>query len=170
MARLYVQLMKSYEKGSPGESAIIKTFKESGSHVVRYSSYEWSGVWSDLSIEQTLMKADKPGGGISSGRFRNGESAYRLWVQTLSHMAMLNRLSLDRNENKTIHHDLAAAQRKADERAISSISTWLDEMQPFNVERDKDILLSFSTGFSAMMKMESTQRKLFVWEIKFKRN
>ena len=130
MARLYVQLMKSYEKGSPGESAIIKTFKESGSDVVRYSSYEWSGLWSDLSIEQTLMKAAKSEGGISSGRFRNGESAYRLWVQTLSHMAMINRLSLDRNENKTIHRDLAAAQRKADERAICSISTWLDEMQP----------------------------------------
>ena len=77
--------MKSYEKGSPGESAIIKTFKESGSHVICYSSYEWSGVWSDLSIEQTLMKAAKSEGGISSGRFRNGESAYRLWVQTLSH-------------------------------------------------------------------------------------
>ena len=74
------------------------------------------------------MKAAKSEGGISSGRFRNGESAYRLWVQTLSHMAMLNRLSLDRNENKTIHRDLAAAQRKVDERAISSISTWLDEM------------------------------------------
>ena len=58
---------------------------KSGSHVVRYSSYEWSGVWSDLSIEQTLMKAAKSEGGISSGRFRNGESAYRLWVQTLSH-------------------------------------------------------------------------------------
>ena len=71
---------------------------------------------------------------------------------------------------KLFHRDLAAAQRKADERAISSISTWLDEMQPFNVERDKDILLSFSTVFSVTMKMESTQRKLFVWEIKFKRN
>ena len=51
-ARLYVQMMKTYGKGSAEENAIIRSFKENGNHVVRYSSNEWSGVWSDLTIEQ----------------------------------------------------------------------------------------------------------------------
>ena len=53
-ARLYVQMMKTFEKGTAEEIAIISSFKENGNHVVRYSSNEWSGVWSDLTIEQTL--------------------------------------------------------------------------------------------------------------------
>ena len=43
--------MKSYEKGSAEEIAIISSFKENGNHVVSYSSNEWSGVWSDITIE-----------------------------------------------------------------------------------------------------------------------
>ena len=50
-ARLYVQMMKTYEKGSAEEIAIISSFKENGNHIVRYSSNEWSGVWSDLTTE-----------------------------------------------------------------------------------------------------------------------
>ena len=146
-ARLYVQLMLSYEKGSPSESAILQSFKLSGTHVVRYSSYEWSGIWSDLSIEQTLMRTAKSDGGLSGGRFRNGESAYRCWVQTLSHMSMINRLSSSSSRNKNIHRDLATAQRKADEKAITLVNQWLEEMQPFDETRDRDILLSLSTGF-----------------------
>ena len=49
-ARLYVQMMKAYEKGSVEEIAIISSFQENGNHVVRYSSNDWSSVWSDLTI------------------------------------------------------------------------------------------------------------------------
>ena len=55
-AHLYVQMMKTYEKGSAEEIAIISSFKENENHVVRYSGNESSGVWNDLTIEQTLMK------------------------------------------------------------------------------------------------------------------
>ena len=47
-ARLYVQMMKTYEKGSVEEIEIISSFKKNGNHAVRYSSNEWSGVWIDL--------------------------------------------------------------------------------------------------------------------------
>ena len=77
-ARLYVQMMKTYEKGSAEEIAIIGSFKENGNHVVRYSSNEWSGVWSDLTTEQTLMKNSKSEGGISGGHFHNAELAQRV--------------------------------------------------------------------------------------------
>ena len=77
-ARLYVQMMKAYEKGSAEEIAIINSFKQNGNHVVRYSGNKWSGVWRDLTIEQTLMKNSKSEGGISGGHFRNAETAQRV--------------------------------------------------------------------------------------------
>ena len=121
-AHIYVQMMKTYEKGSTEEIAIISTFKENGNHVVRYSSNEWSGVLSDLKIEQTLMKNSKSEGSISGGRFRNVESAQRLWVQTLDHMSLINQLSTTEIACKIIHRDLANAQRLADEKATNAIS------------------------------------------------
>ena len=49
-ARLRVQMMKTYEKGSAAEIAIISSFKENGNHAVRYSGNEWCCVWSDLTL------------------------------------------------------------------------------------------------------------------------
>ena len=45
VARLYVQMKKTYQKGSTEEIAIISSFKKNGNHVIRYSSNGWSGVW-----------------------------------------------------------------------------------------------------------------------------
>ena len=145
-ARLYVQLMMSYEEGSVEQSEIIRSFKTNRSHVVRYSSHEWSGIWTDLCIEQTLMRTSKSNGGLSGGRFRNGESAHRCWVQTLSHMSLINRLS-QQVKSQNIHRDLATAQRLADEKAVMVVNNWFNEMQPFDDARDANVLISFSTGF-----------------------
>ena len=90
-ARLYCQMMLKYEKGSVEQRAIIASFKSTGNHVVRYSSDEWSGIRTDLCIEQILMRTSKSNGGLLRGRFRNGESAHRLWVQTLSHSLLISR-------------------------------------------------------------------------------
>ena len=125
-ARLYVQMMKTYEKGSVEEIAIISSFKENGNQVVRYSSNEWSGVKSDLTIEQILMKNSKSEGGISGDRFRNTESAQRVWVQTLDHISLINQLST-KKACKIIHRDLANVQRLADEKAINVISNWFEQ-------------------------------------------
>ena len=116
-----------YEKGSAEEIAIISSFKQNGSHVVRYSSSEWSNVWSDLTIEQTLMKNSKSERSISGGRFRNAESAQRVWVQTLDHMSLINQL-YTKKACKIIHRYLANAQRLADENAINAISNWFEDM------------------------------------------
>ena len=145
-ARLYVQMMKTYEKGSADEIAIISTFKENENHVARSSSNEWSGVCSDLTIEKTLIKNLKSEGGISGDRFRIAESSQWVWVQTLDHMSLINELST-KKACKKIHHDLANAQRLAYEKAINAISNWFEDMQPFNEQTPKEFLVSFSTGF-----------------------
>ena len=130
--------MLSYKNDTPEKAAIIDSFISEGSHVVCYSSNEWAGIWTDLTIEETLMKSSKSDGGLSSGRFRNGESAHRSWIQTLSHFSLINKLS-QKVESKEIHRDLATAQRKKDEEAINSIGTWLEDMRPFSETIPSDV-------------------------------
>ena len=92
------------------------------------------------------MKNSISEGGISGGRFRNAESAQRVWVQTLDHMPLINQLST-KNACKIIHRYLANAQRLANEKAINAINNWFEDMQPFNEQTPKEFLVSFSTGF-----------------------
>ena len=39
-----------------------------GFHTVRRSNRYWAGLWTDLTIEQTLMRAVKSRGGLTRGR------------------------------------------------------------------------------------------------------
>jgi len=43
-------------------------FIDSGDFAIRRKSHHWSGVWSDMAIEQDVMAPAKKIGGISSGR------------------------------------------------------------------------------------------------------
>ena len=74
------------------DGALIKTFKVAGLHTVRYTDHEWSGIWTDLSIEHqlNLMRAVKSSGGVTGGRLRTQESAYTLWTATLNQPKLLS--------------------------------------------------------------------------------
>ena len=69
-------------------------------------------------MKQTLMRTSESRGGLSGGRFRNGESAQRCCVQKLCHLSLINHLS-QRGANTATHlsqiTDLALAQRLVDE-------------------------------------------------------
>ena len=58
-ARLYVQQMMSLSEKHPW---IHEQF-ENGKHTVQRSQRYWAGLWSDLVIEQTLMRSVKSTGG-----------------------------------------------------------------------------------------------------------
>ena len=47
---------------------------------------------------------------LSGGHFRNGKSAHRCWVQTLSHFSLINRLS-ETVASAATHRDLALAEK-----------------------------------------------------------
>ena len=89
------------------------------------------GIWGDLYIEQTLMRTSKSNGDLSGGRFHNGEPAHRCWVQTLSHLSLINCLS-ETVASAATHRNLALAQRLADEKAIALVNSWLEEMEPLD--------------------------------------
>ena len=73
-AGLYVHIMFKYGEGSPEQQAIIESVKMTGSHVVRYLSHEWSGIWNNLCIEQTLMSSSKSKSSIHSYSPRSSSS------------------------------------------------------------------------------------------------
>ena len=76
------------------------------------------------------MKNSKFEGGILGGRFRSGESAQRVWVQTLDNMSLINQPT--KKDCGIIHRDLANAQRLPDEKAMNAIGNLFQDMQTFN--------------------------------------
>ena len=78
-AHLYCQLMLDLpNKFSPRE---YERFTSLGFFTVRRSERFWSGIWTDLTIEQTLMRTMKVSGGLTQGRGIT-ESTLTQWVAT----------------------------------------------------------------------------------------
>ena len=79
--RLYLQSVDILEKDHP---QIFEQFSF-GNHTVRRTDMIWSGLWTDLSIEQILMKSLKGrGGGIGK---RMTEIVLNVWTKTMHRSA-----------------------------------------------------------------------------------
>ena len=82
-ARLYLQNMLELPNRYP---SLYKDFAQNGYHTVRRSDTFWAGLWSDLIIEQVLMRGLKACGGITRGRGVS-ESAHILLTNSMHHRA-----------------------------------------------------------------------------------
>ena len=148
-AQLYCQLMKQLST-LPSYKEIFQNFTSHGHHVVRYSCHDWSGTWCDICIEQTLMKAAKLEGGLNKGRMKNRASGHKCWVQTLNHFSDVNqRMEEIVKREGPLHKDLGETRMKRDAEVVELALTWFDENNPFDHDRDKQLLVSFSTGFTS---------------------
>ena len=148
-AQLSCQLMKEL-KTLPAYKDTLEHFLAHGNHAVRYSSHEWSGTWCDICIEQTLMNAANSVGGLSRGRMRNSFSVHKCWVLTLSHFSDINqRLGEDVSKYAPLYRDLLKTQMKRDAEAVELALKWFEENMPFDNNRGKELLMSFSTGFTS---------------------
>ena len=112
-ARFYVQQMQAL----PRTHTWLYNCFTNGLHAVRRSNRHWSGLWSDLVIEQTLMKSNKSRGGLTRWRGMT-DSVRHLWVLSLSHssivhqsMMTLSGLDLKSSEQ---HIDMGESRRKRD--------------------------------------------------------
>ena len=96
------------------------------------------------------MKAAKSEGGLSRGRMRNSFSGHKCWVLTLSHFSDINQ-QLEENVSKyaALHRDLLKTQMKRDAEAVELALKWFEENMPFDNNQDKELLVSFSTGFTS---------------------
>ena len=76
-AHLYLRQMSTLEeKMLPDE---FEAFTSKGYFTVRRTDKMWAGVWTDMTIEQVLMRAMKTSGGLTRGRGM-AESIVSLWV------------------------------------------------------------------------------------------
>ena len=135
---------------TPRFKEIFERFTVYGNHVVRYSCHDWSGTWTDICIEQKLMKAAKSEGGLSRGRMRNSDSGQKCWVQTLNHFSDVNqRMEESVKKHGPLHTDLTKTRMKRDAEAIGLVLKWFEQNNPFDHDRDNKLLVSFSTGFTS---------------------
>ena len=65
----------------PEKHPWLHTQFEKGLHTVRRSDRYWAGLWTDLVIEQALMRAVKSRGGLTRGR-GIPEAVRLLWVHS----------------------------------------------------------------------------------------
>jgi hypothetical protein len=75
--RLYLQSVVELARTHP---EVYRQFLD-GEHTVRRTSKSWSGIWTDLSIEQILMKSLKGKGGVVGKGIT--ENVLRVWTSTM---------------------------------------------------------------------------------------
>ena len=81
---------------------------------------------------------------------RNSDSGHKYWIQALNHFSSINHcMEADIKKHGLLHKDLAKTQMKRDAEAIGPVLKWLEENNPFDLDRDKQLLVSFSTGFAS---------------------
>ena len=144
-APLYLQQMHDLPNKIPPEG--YRKITEDGYFTVRRRHEFWSGIWTDMVIEQDLMRAMKSQGGVTRGRGLT-ESVLIQWV--MSSQACLELRSglekftgVHRNTSEQ-HVDLRESRRKKDGQHLAIFISWLNDHDPFDCSQDG--LRSLSTG------------------------
>ena len=146
-ARLYLQQMRELPSTHPW---LHHCFSEQGFHTVRRSCRYWAGLWTDLIIEQVMMRSIKSRGGLTRGRGVT-ESVRLQWVYSMHkcagvHDALTTATSL-RHRTSEQHVELGTSRSKRDCEDLKKIQNWFDQYEPFNQYQPK--LCSLSTGLTA---------------------
>ena len=143
-ARLYVQQMVNL---GVKHAWLSKQF-ENEKHAVRRSERYWAGLWTDLIIEQTMMRSVKTAGGLTRGRGMK-EGTRHLWTLSLNHSTSINDamklLGGSSTKNSEQHIDLGPSRLKQDHADWQTFRNWLKARNPFTFEDAN--LHSLSTGF-----------------------
>ncbi len=96
-ARLYVQSMSELPEKYPW---LYSKFLE-GAHAVERTDHSFNGLWSDLVIEQTLMRSMKTRGGLTRGRGLT-ESVRNQWVFSLPTSIAIHDAMMARTDTKIV--------------------------------------------------------------------
>ena len=143
-ARFYVQQMQQLDMTHPW---LFEMFSN-GFHAVRRMNRHWSGLWSDLVIEQTLMRSMKTRGGLTRGRGMT-DSLRHLWVQSMHSTAMVHdammALSGVAVKSSKQHVDMGESRRKRDFEDYEKFKVWLATRNPFYFPDEH--LHSLTSGF-----------------------
>lgn len=146
-AQLYLQDMHELERCM--DPLEYKTFTEGGYWTIRRKDKFWSGIFSDQTIEQTLMRSLS----VEGGPFRRGaaESVVHKWLSislcTKDVMEAVEKFSGVTFDKSYQHKDSQDARKNADAKAVMALQKFLELHTPFS--EDIKGLVSISTGIVA---------------------
>ena len=128
-----------------------KQFTEDGYFTIRRSHRFWSGIFSDQTIEQFLMRLLKTSGGMTRGRGITDSTLAR-WVHSLPQCVpicdALESFTSVHSGTSDQHRDLRPASQSRDMSDLCIFVQWLEAHPPF-VTHEPDILFSLATGIVA---------------------
>jgi hypothetical protein len=146
-AHIYLQSMLRLKDTLPDDE--YKRFTQ-GYFTIRRSDKFWSGIWSDMAIEQILMRAMKTVGGLTTGRGLNPSTIAR-WVHTTPYTSRITeQIEMFCGVHCTTsdqHVDLRDSRRARDQHDIHILVEWLHLHNPF--QRPSPLLTSISSGVVA---------------------
>ncbi|KAK3932952.1 Elongation factor 4, partial [Frankliniella fusca] len=144
-AHLYLQQMNSLETlMSPLE---FEKFTSKGFFTIRRTEKFWSGTWSDMIIEQVLMKWMKSVGGLTRGRGVSDEVVARALhslPETSRIMAAVEEFCGMTSASSEQHVELRDSRRRRDQQDLEKFLLFLKLHNPF--EKHPDELVSLSSG------------------------
>ena len=119
-------------------------------HTVRYSSRNWRGTGSAMSMEQSVMREAKTSGGIGHGALRH-EDALGSWFLFIEHTSKVNEdftgsICRQTDSHSYKHPDTAIVTKTRKSLAVETIIDFLEENSPFDSDIYKCNLISLGTG------------------------
>ena len=113
-----------------------RQFVEHGYFTKRRSDRLWAGLWSDLVIEQVMMRSVKGRGGLTRRRGFS-ESTRLQWVLTahecaVIHETMTSITSLHLISSKQ-HTEMGKERRKTDQTDEKKVSSWIQNHNSFTI-------------------------------------
>ena len=146
-ARLYLQQMLELETNYPW---VYDNFLNCGYHTVRRTDRFWAGLWTDLIIEQVMMRSLKSRGGLSGGRGVT-ESVRMMWIHSMHRCAGIHNAMSDltgmQHRTSEQHVELCATRIKRDVSDMKKFDLWFQIHDPF--DPDVPSLRSLSSGLAA---------------------
>ncbi|XP_071642214.1 uncharacterized protein [Temnothorax longispinosus] len=143
-AQLYLQDMSNLEQFMTVNE--YQKFTESSYFTIRRSDKMTSGNWTDMTIEQTIMRLLKSEGGVTHGRGIS-DSVLARWILAMPTayevIDQIETFSGVRSTTGEQHVDLRSSRIKRDVEDCSRLIEWLELHDPFPI---CDELRSISTG------------------------
>ncbi|KAG1706167.1 Carcinine transporter [Nymphon striatum] len=147
-ARLYHQTMKTVQSVMSEDD--YARFTTHGYFTIRRTHHFWSGIFTDQTIEQNLMRMLKSAGGMTHGR-EITESTLTNWVHSFPFtIPICKSIEQFTNINCTSsyqHRDLNAGSESKDKRDHETFYMWLSAHSPFVYTCESVVCLS--TGMVA---------------------
>ena len=129
--RLYLQLMYVLHNEYPW---LHDQFSNHGFHTVRRSNLLWAGLWTDLAIEQVLMRNIKNREGLTRGRGMS-EAVRLLWIHSIHKCSEVHSAMGDitgTKHNTSEHVELGTSGIKRDNEDLTKILSWFTNFNPLD--------------------------------------